>query len=187
MVLAKWKLLLCEMKATWNSSLAELIVAQVSCGLSTEFYSFYFVCTERLLAKKRCNGRGGDTASIFSIILCCFLFGALESSLMNYCLKNLCFCHRVSIIFLALHVYNLPLKFSSELPAIKTHIQPQLRLTGRLMTPDIKSGLPSGPCWGRMITYPMSFHKCEVGYYMLQINTVTGRKCSLTRKRFSDN
>lgn len=123
----------------------------------------------------------------FLLFFVVFLFGALGSSLMNYCLKNLCFCHRVSIIFLALHVYNLPLKFSSELPAIKTHVQPQLRLTGRLMTPDIKSGLPSGLCWGRMTTYPMSFHKCEVGYYMLQINTVTGRKCSLTRKRFSDN
>lgn len=61
-----------------------------------------------------------------------FLFGALGSSLMNYCLKNLCFCHRVSIIFLALHVYNLPLKFSSELPAIKTHIQPQLTLNWQI-------------------------------------------------------
>lgn len=89
----------------------------------------------------------GETLLVpFLLFFVGFLFGALESSLMHYCLKNLCFCHRVSIIFLALHVYNLPLKFSSELPAIKRHIQPQLRLTGRLMTPDIRSGLPSGPC-----------------------------------------
>lgn len=123
----------------------------------------------------------------FLLFIAGFLFGALESSLMNYYLKNLCFCHRVSVVFLALHMYNLPLNFSSELPAIKRHVQPQLHLTGRLMTPDIKSGLPSAPCSRRMIIYPMSFHTCEVGYYMLQINTVTGRKFSLTRKRFSDS
>jgi len=79
----------------------------------------------------------------FLLFFIVFLFGALESSLVNYCLKNLGFCHRVSVIFLALHVYNLPLKFSSELLAIKRHIQAQLHLTGSLMTPDIKRGLPS--------------------------------------------
>lgn len=114
------------MKATWNSSLAELIVAQVSCGLSTEFYGFQFVCIEGLLAEKSCSGRGGDIASTFSIILCwvfvwLVLIGELERALMNYCWKYLCFCHRGSIILPAQHVYDLPLKFSSELPAVKTH------------------------------------------------------------------
>lgn len=86
---------------------------------------------------------GEETLLIPFLLFYVGLFGALESSLMNYCLKNLHFCHGVSIILLALHVYNLPLKFSSELPAINRHVQPQLRLSGRLMTPDIKSGLPS--------------------------------------------
>lgn len=52
-------------------------------------------------------------------------FEALECFFMHYCLKNLCFCHGVSIKFFVLHMFNLPLKFSSELPAIKRHIQPQ--------------------------------------------------------------
>lgn len=170
----------------WNNLKVQFIRIDC-CGLSTAFYSFQFVYIQTLLAEKKCSGSGRDVASTFSTILYWAFLRAWGIRKLFAELLFEKFSFLPELAFYSLHCMCITSHwFCSELPVIKRHTEPQLSLTGRLMIPDIKSGLPSGPYW-RMIIYPMSFHTCEVGCCMLQINVVTGRKCSLTRKRFSDN